>query len=154
MSELVVDGELKKKESAKVFEKISEVRNELTESVIKGIKVLFPSSDVISYQSLLPTESAIELQTENAIAIQYDHFVHELRFPFHPFLLQVFNAHSVILAQLAANSTALVIGFMIMLKKVGVEPNLRLFNEVLYLRELSGSDGYYVFATNPGYRVL
>ncbi|GAB2281542.1 hypothetical protein Dimus_016124 [Dionaea muscipula] len=151
MSELVDEGGTKKKESAKVFEKISEVRSEITESVLEGMKVLFSFFDEFSYHLPLSTESAIELQTENAIVLHCDHFVHGLRFPLHPFLMQVFNAHSVIPAQLAVNSTSLVIGFMIVLKKVGVEPNLHQFNEVLYLRELSGADGYYVFATNPGY---
>ncbi|GAB2295023.1 hypothetical protein Dimus_029211 [Dionaea muscipula] len=41
-----------------------------------------------------------------------------------------------------------------MLEKTGMEPNLRLFNGVFYLRERSEADDYFVFATNPGYRVL
>ncbi|GAB2268548.1 hypothetical protein Dimus_003504 [Dionaea muscipula] len=117
----------KKKVAPKVFEKISDVRNGLSESVLEGMKVLFPSTDEFSYHLPLSTKSAINLPTENAMAIHYEHFVHGLRLPIHPFLVQVFDADSVIPAQLVVNSTALVIGFMIMLKEAGVEPNLRLF---------------------------
>ncbi|GAB2287839.1 hypothetical protein Dimus_022194 [Dionaea muscipula] len=40
----------------KVFERISDVRHELSESVLEGMKVLFPSTDEFSYHLPLPTE--------------------------------------------------------------------------------------------------
>ncbi|GAB2295418.1 hypothetical protein Dimus_029587 [Dionaea muscipula] len=77
-----------KKPLEKVFQDINVVRSSMDQKLFESIAKLFSMGKSFSYSLPLEADSAVNITTKGAIAVYYDHLLHGLRFPLHPFLIK------------------------------------------------------------------
>ncbi|GAB2299594.1 hypothetical protein Dimus_033656, partial [Dionaea muscipula] len=143
-----------KKQTSKHFPSISEVTFIVDEEFYNAITKIFPISLTYRYFQPLDTEMADNPATVESIAIYYDHLLHGFRFPLYPFIVDILNAYNLIPAQLHANSSALIIGFVVQCLEHHINLSLAFFHEICYLKEVKKDTGYWMFSARKSYHVV
>ncbi|CAO2821441.1 unnamed protein product [Amaranthus hypochondriacus] len=85
-------------------------------------------------------ESVLDVP-EGCIAIYKDAMETGLRFPLHPFAVEVLNAYNITVSELYPNGWGCMVAFIIVCSAVGVEPTLTAFRYIFQMRRCSSKQG-------------
>lgn len=93
---------------------------------------------------------------EGCIAVYKDSMKTGLRFPLHPFAVEVLNAYNIIVSELYPNGWGCIIAFIMICTAIGVEPSLTAFRYIFRLRRCTAAQGlgWVSFQHQLGFLVL
>jgi putative gypsy type transposon len=78
---------------------------------------------------------------EGCIAIYKDAMDTGLRFPLHPFAVELLNAYNITVSELYPNGWGCIVAFLIICSAVGVEPTLTAFRYIFRIRRCTSKQG-------------
>ncbi|GAB2271125.1 hypothetical protein Dimus_038901 [Dionaea muscipula] len=91
----------------------------------------------------------MDFERDKALAIHLDHFKSGLRFPLHPFVVDVLKGFGMLPAWLTPESIGYLISFLIKAKESDLTPTLSAFQTVFQL--IRKETNYFCFKPRPGY---
>ncbi|GAB2281304.1 hypothetical protein Dimus_039458 [Dionaea muscipula] len=121
----------------------------LNENDLEHAKIAFPEAPRVKY--FLPDcdELVIIFRRRQSLAVHLDHFKNGLRFPLHPFVVEVIRAYGMIPSWLTQESIGYLVSFIIRALEACLKPTLPTFKCVYQL--VDEGHGYFSFKPRPGY---
>ncbi|GAB2267943.1 hypothetical protein Dimus_038690 [Dionaea muscipula] len=129
--------------------RIDDAKCSLDEDDFQHVKIAFPEAPGVRYYRPLHFETVLNFDRSESLAVHFDHFKNGLRFPLHPFMVDVLRGFGMIPSWLTPESIGYLISFLIKAKEVGLRPTLSAFQTVFQL--MRKETGYFYFKPRPGY---
>ncbi|GAB2283636.1 hypothetical protein Dimus_039612 [Dionaea muscipula] len=121
----------------------------LDEEDLEHVKIAFPEAPRVRYFLPYYFESVINFERRESLAVHLDHFKNGLRFPLHPFMVEVMRAFGMIPSWLTPKSIGYLVSFIIKAREADLRPTLSSFQSVYQL--INKGTWYFSFKPRPGY---
>ncbi|GAB2281257.1 hypothetical protein Dimus_039454 [Dionaea muscipula] len=129
--------------------RIDDARCSFTENDFEHVKIAFPKAPGVRYYRPLHFESVLNFERRESLAVHLDHFKNGIRFPLHPFLVEVMRGFGMIPSWLTPESIGYLVSFIIKAKEAYLRPTLSSFQTVFQL--IRKEIGYFCFKPHPNY---
>ncbi|GAB2286441.1 hypothetical protein Dimus_039768 [Dionaea muscipula] len=129
---------------------IEDAQCSLDEDDFQHVRNAFPEAPRVRYYKALHFETVMDFERDETLAIHLDHFKNGLRFPLHPFVVDILNGFGMLPAWLTPESIGYLICFLIKAKESDLTPTLSAFQTVFQL--IRKETSYFCFKPRPGYR--
>ncbi|GAB2276363.1 hypothetical protein Dimus_039185 [Dionaea muscipula] len=129
--------------------RIDDARCSLDEDDFQHVKIVFPEAPRVRYYRPLHFETVLNFEKRESLAVHLDHFKNGLRFPLHPFVVEVMRSFGVIPSWLTPESIGYLISFIIKAKEAGLRPTFSSFQTLFRLTRKESC--YFCFKSHPGY---
>ncbi|GAB2281418.1 hypothetical protein Dimus_039465 [Dionaea muscipula] len=129
---------------------IEEARCIIDEDDFYHVKNAFPEAPGVTYFKPSSFDIVMDFEEHDALAIHLDHFRNGLRFPLHPFIVEVLKGFGMLPAWLTPESIGYIVCFLIRALESDLTQSLQAFQTVfqLYRKETN----YFCFKPRPGYQ--
>ncbi|GAB2281393.1 hypothetical protein Dimus_039463 [Dionaea muscipula] len=128
---------------------IEDAQCSLDEDDFQHVKTTFPEAPGVRYYRPLHFETVLNFERDGSLAVYLDHFKNGLRFPFHPFVVDVLRGFGMLPAWLTPESIGYLISFLIKAKEEGLTPTLSAFQTVFQL--IRKETSYFHFKPRPSF---
>ncbi|GAB2294754.1 hypothetical protein Dimus_038316 [Dionaea muscipula] len=129
--------------------RIDDAKCSLDEDDFQHVRIAFPDAPRVRYYRPLHIETVLKFDRDRSLAVHLDHFKNGLRFPLHPFIVDVLRGFGMIPSWLTPESIDYLINFFIKAKEVGLRPTLSAFQTVFQL--MRKETCYFYFKPHPGF---
>ncbi|GAB2268727.1 hypothetical protein Dimus_038732 [Dionaea muscipula] len=113
--------------------RIDDAKCSLDEDDFQHVKITFPEVPGVRYYRPLHFETVLNFDRDRSLAVHLDHFKSGLRFPLHPFVVDVLRGFGMIPLWLTSESIGYLISLLIKAKEAGLRPTLSAFQILFQL---------------------
>ncbi|GAB2265916.1 hypothetical protein Dimus_037854 [Dionaea muscipula] len=131
---------------------IEEARCILDEDDFQHVRNAFPEAPGVKYFKPSHFETVMDFEKDESLAIHLDHFKNGLRFPLHPFVVEVLKGFGMLPAWLTPESIGYIVYFLIKAIESDLTPTLSAFQTVFQL--IRKETNYFYFKPRPGYHLV
>ncbi|GAB2286592.1 hypothetical protein Dimus_039781 [Dionaea muscipula] len=131
---------------------IEEARCIIDEDDFFHVKNAFPEAYGVTYFKPSSFDTVMNFEENEALAVHLDHFRNGLRFPLHPFILEVLKGFGMLPAWLTPESIGYIISFLIRALESDLTPSLPAFQTVFQL--CRKNTNYFCLKPRPGYQLV
>ncbi|GAB2285781.1 hypothetical protein Dimus_039722 [Dionaea muscipula] len=128
---------------------IEEARCIIDEDDFQHVKNAFPEAPGVKYFKPSSFDTVMDFEENEALAIHLDHFKNGLRFPLHPFIVEVLKGFGMLPAWLTPESIGYIFCFLIKAIESDLTPSLSAFQTVFQLNRKETN--YFCFKRRPVY---
>ncbi|GAB2279290.1 hypothetical protein Dimus_039342 [Dionaea muscipula] len=132
--------------------RIDDARCSLDEDDFQHVRIAFPEALGVRYYRPLHFETVLNFRRDRSLAVHLDHFKNGLRFPLHPFVVDMLRGFGMIPSWLTPESIGYLISFLIKAKEAGLRPTLSAFQTVFQL--MHKETCYFYFKRRPGFYLV